>query len=104
MRPRFYRLRRRQFNPQLLPPPLHYYQSEFPGITITKKTGWLNVRCCFHEDLEPSLSINLDFGGFRCFACGEKGGDIVAFHQRRYHLPFIEAVNYFGAWEYDHDE
>ena len=100
---RFYRQRRRQFNPQLLPPPLSYYQSEFPGM-ITKKTGWVNMRCCFHEDTEPSLSINLDFGGFRCFGCGEKGGDIVAFHQRRYHCPFVETVNCFGAWEYDDDE
>ena len=80
--------RQRRFNPQRLPLPLHYYQ-------------WGSVRCCFHEDTQPSLRINLNFGGFHCFGCGEKGGDIVAFHQRRYHLTFIEAVNYFGAWEYE---
>jgi CHC2 zinc finger len=103
MKQSFYRQRRRQFNPQLLPPPLNYYQFEFPGM-IRKQAGWVNVCCCFHEDAEPSLSINLDFGGFRCFSCGEKGGDIVAFHQKRYHLTFVETVNLFRAWEYDNDE
>jgi hypothetical protein len=92
--------RRRQFNSQRLPAPLDYYQLEFPGLVV-KRAGWVNVHCCFHEDYQPSLSINLDFGGFHCFGCGEKGGDIVAFHQKRYHLPFVEVVNRFGAWEYN---
>ena len=95
----FFSRQRRQFNPQRLPAPLDYYQLEFPGLVVMR-TGWVNVHCCFHEDHQPSLSINLDFGGFHCFGCGEKGGDIVAFHQKRYHLPFVEVVNRFGAWEY----
>jgi hypothetical protein len=86
----------RKFNPQLLPSPVDYYHREFPKMII-KRAGWVNVRCCFHEDNAPSLSINLDFGGFHCFGCGEKGGDIIAFHQRRYHLSFVETVNRFGA-------
>ena len=94
--------RRRQFNPQHLPSPRDYYGLEFPGMMM-KQTGWVKVCCCFHEDTEPSLSINLDFGGFHCFSCGEKGGDIVAFHQKRHHLPFVETVNWFGAWDYTHD-
>ena len=49
------------------------------------------MRCCFHEDTQPSLRINLDFGGFHCFGCGEKGGDIVAFHQQRHHLTFCRS-------------
>jgi DNA primase len=31
-------------------------------------------------------------GGFFCFSCGEKGGDVVAFVQRRYNLTFPEAL------------
>lgn len=103
MTPRFYlSRRRRQFNPSYLPEPIHYYRHYFPQLPAI--TGWVSVRCCFHEDTQPSLGINLNFGGFHCFGCGEKGGDIVAFHQRRYHLTFIEAVNYFGAWEHDDAE
>jgi hypothetical protein len=32
------------------------------------------VRCPFHEDRRPSLSIDLTRGVFRCFGCGEQGG------------------------------
>ena len=93
---------RRQFNSSLLPAPVYYYRHCFPRLSAI--AGWVSVHCCFHEDTQPSLRINLDFGGFHCFSCGEKGGDIVAFHQKRYHLTFIEAVNYFGASEYDDAE
>lgn len=32
------------------------------------------VRCIFHQDDTPSLSINLKEGLFHCFGCGAKGG------------------------------
>lgn len=32
------------------------------------------VRCPFHGDTRPSLSIDLDRGLWVCFACGERGG------------------------------
>jgi DNA primase len=32
------------------------------------------VRCIFHEDGRPSLSIDLDGGVFNCFGCGAQGG------------------------------
>jgi hypothetical protein len=32
------------------------------------------VRCIFHEDRRPSLSVDLDRGLFHCFGCGEQGG------------------------------
>lgn len=98
----YFTRRQRQFNPKRLPAPLDYYQQIFSNLIA--KSGWVSVPCCFHEDTQPSLRINLDFGGFRCFSCGEKGGDMVAFHQKRHHLTFMEAVNFFGAWEYDHEE
>ncbi len=98
----YFSRRQRQFNPHHLPAPIHYYRHLFPKLSAI--TGWVSVRCCFHEDARPSLRINLDFGGFHCFGCGEKGGDIIAFHQKRYQLTFVEAVNYFGAWEYDDAE
>jgi DNA primase len=36
----------------------------------------------FHDDTNPSLSINLNIGCFNCFACGTKGGDLIAFHMK----------------------
>lgn len=32
------------------------------------------VRCIFHQDDKPSLSINISEGLFHCFGCGKKGG------------------------------
>jgi len=32
------------------------------------------VRCPFHDDRTPSLSVDLDRGVFHCFGCGEGGG------------------------------
>jgi len=33
----------------------------------------LVVCCPFHDDKNPSLSVNIKAGMFNCFSCGEKG-------------------------------
>jgi DNA primase len=86
-----------KFKRDSLPPPLDFYRREFPQLfnkTFSKK--WISVICCFHTDKHPSLSINLDTGAFRCFACGIKGRDIIAFAMLRYGLCFAEAVRLLG--------
>jgi hypothetical protein len=89
----------RKFDRSLLPTPASYYSKQFQKLKI--KSEWITTHCCFHDDKTPSLSINLVAGHFRCFGCGAKGGDIVAFHQLKYGMSFIEAVNCFGAWSYE---
>jgi DNA primase len=32
------------------------------------------VKCIFHNDDTPSLSVNIKEGVFHCFGCGAKGG------------------------------
>lgn len=91
-------IKQRYFSRDKLPSASKYYRQEFPQLKSSPKSDWVNVRCCFHDDRYPSLSINLNFGGFRCFACGVYDGDIIAFHMKRYGLSFIQTVNYFGAW------
>lgn len=86
------------FNRSLLLSPLFYYQQQFPF--IKPKSGWVQVHCCFHDDHTPSLSINLLHGNFICFACGTKGGDVIAFHQLRYKRDFISTVTELGAWDH----
>lgn len=63
------------------PAPYAYYKKIFPHIINSHE--WVNVRCCFHHDRNPSLSINLKSGGFICHACGAKGADILSFHMRK---------------------
>ena len=33
-----------------------------------------SVRCIFHQERTPSLSVDLDRGLFHCFGCGAEGG------------------------------
>jgi hypothetical protein len=86
----------KKFNPSLLPKPQQYYATVFSNLKI--KSDWINVRCCFHDDSNPSLSINLISGGFHCFACGICGCDVISFVMQRYHLTFKEACKQLGAW------
>ncbi len=86
------------FDRHCLPKPVNYYHQHFPALLMNPRSEWINVHCCFHDDKNPSLSINLSSGGFYCFGCGAKGGDVIAFHMQRYHVPFVEAVTFFGAW------
>jgi DNA primase len=89
----------RRFDRVLLPNIVDYYRQQFPSLRI--KPEWTAVCCPFHQDHKPSLSINLVSGGFHCFSCSARGGDIIAFHMRRYQMTFLETVSFFEAWCYD---
>ena len=45
----------------------------------TKQGVELRIRCPFHEDKTPSLSLTVNTGRFYCFGCRAKGGDILDF-------------------------
>lgn len=92
---------KRKFDPAQLPCPLMYYTNQFPEIKLNPNKAWCNVTCCFHEDENPSLDINLTEGQFNCWSCHEKGRDIVAFHQKRYGLSFVDAVTELGGWSHE---
>jgi len=80
----------------LLPTPASYYSNQFPNLNI--KSEWVKVLCPFHDDHTPSLNINTAFGGYRCWACGAKGGDVLAFQMQRYSQTFKEAAIALNAW------
>jgi len=50
---------------------LNHYQLEHPA----GKTQ-LKVRCPFHEEHTPSMSIHVTDGKFHCFGCGAKGNTL----------------------------
>lgn len=83
-------------------PPSEFFQSEI-DLQAGRNHGWVNGgRCPFHSDNRPgSFYVNLDSGGFNCFSCGSKGGDVIAFLMRRDDLAFPEALrylhNYYGV-------
>ena len=76
--------------------PSEYYLTQFPGISTNRK--FVKVKCPFHDDTRPSLSINLEEGWYRCFSCGAKGGGIVKFHMTRYSLNYKQTIKELEAF------
>ncbi|MBS0587035.1 MAG: hypothetical protein JSS37_03565 [Proteobacteria bacterium] len=74
--------------------PVDFYRSELPAMPLPLGSGWRDGGLCpFHPDKRAgSFRVNLATGAFICFSCGTKGGDIVAFIQKRDGLSFPEAV------------
>lgn len=51
--------------------------------------------CPFHDDHNPSLSINVDKQIYKCFVCGQ-GGNVFGFVKDYEQISFIEAVKKVG--------
>ena len=81
-----------------------FYRYELPDAKI-KRHGWNDGGLCpFHSDNTPgSFRINTDTGAFKCFACGTKGSDVIAFTMALHGLNFIESLtkltNDWGIYE-----
>lgn len=73
--------------------PFDFYHHELPNAPL-KRPAWNDGGLCpFHADNKPgSFRVNLTTGAFTCFACGTKGGDIIAFVMALYGLNFTEAL------------
>ena len=57
-----------------------------------KKNGKGYTVCCpFHEETQPSLSINVTKNLWQCFGCGE-AGDAISLVQKLEKISFVEAV------------
>lgn len=80
----------------LLPNAIEYYQTQ--KISLIGKDAWRDAICPFHKDTKPSLRVNVARGAYRCMVCGARGGDVLAFHQQKYGLNFVEACKQLGAW------
>jgi len=67
---------------------LSFYKQFFPNIqeNATKQ----NVICPFHEDKDPSMSIDFNTGLFYCHSC-KKGGDVFSFYMKYHSCSFSAA-------------
>jgi hypothetical protein len=84
------------FQPELLPPPRAFYEKELGKLTRPSR-GWVRGNCPFHESRSrASFSVNLDSGGFYCFGCEAKGGDILDFVKLRDRSISSELPKYLG--------
>jgi hypothetical protein len=90
-----------RFRKDLLPPARSFYEREL-GELRRPARGWASPKagCPFHDsESKTSFSVNLDTGGFYCFGCGAKGGDVVAFVMLRDKVDFKTAAKSQGAWD-----
>lgn len=78
-----------------LPEPLAYFEGE--GLTLTGRGRWRSAACQFHGGSD-SMRINVESGGWCCMACGERGGDVLAYAMQAHALDFMTAARRLGAW------
>ncbi|ANH11619.1 TPA: CHC2 zinc finger domain-containing protein [Legionella pneumophila] len=90
-------MKKQNFNRERLPSPSKYYKGQ--GLNLSGGLEWKTALCPFHEDTKPSLRVRLDEGCFCCMACGAKGGDVLAFHRKKYGLGFKDTAIELEAWE-----
>ncbi|WP_342616969.1 CHC2 zinc finger domain-containing protein [Rhodoferax sp. GW822-FHT02A01] len=81
-----------------LPEPLSYFESE--GLVLTSRGKWRTTSCSFHGGSD-SMRIRGDTGAWCCMSCGEKGGDVLAYHMAFHGMDFIDAAKALGAWVED---
>ncbi len=85
------------FDRDRLPDPGKFYEQELGD--LKGLTKWKTARCAFHgPDKNPSLSVNVETGGYHCHACGASGGDLIAFIRQRDGLSFVDACKRLGCW------
>jgi DNA primase len=73
--------------------PLGFYRHELPNASL-KKQGWNDGGLCpFHTDnAKGSFRVDTETGAFKCYSCGTKGGDVIAFCMALYGLNFTDAL------------
>jgi hypothetical protein len=90
---------RNYFDRSLIPPAKTFYERELGQLGRPDRKGWAAANCPFHRSKTGrSFSINLDSGGFHCFGCDAKGGDVISFAEKRYGLSFKDACIQLGCW------
>ncbi len=99
MKSQQYPKRPTRFYRKLLPEPLDFYARHLQ--TLKRNGKWAKAICSFHEDHNPSMSINVETGAYRCFACGARGGGVVDFYMQLHDVDFKTAAKALGAWGAD---
>lgn len=83
------------FNRNQLPDPVSYYEGE--GLILQKGKTWRTTSCNFHGGSD-SMRVNVTSGAWRCMACNESGGDVLAYQMRAHDMEFVEACKALGCW------
>ncbi len=72
-----------------------FYQELIPSLKVNAKPEALGL-CPFHDDHNPSMSVNLKSGLYHCHVCGA-GGDVFNFYMQVKGVDFPTALREIGA-------
>lgn len=85
------------FNRELLPEPASYFESQGLKLSGPRAAKWKTTECRFHGGSD-SMRVNVHTGAWVCMACGEKGGDVLAYEIATTGAEFVDACKALGAW------
>lgn len=68
-----------------------FYQNYFPSLPDANSQDEIILCCPFHEDVNPSFSINKATGLWKCFGKCDEGGDAYSFYQKMHDVGFSDA-------------
>ena len=74
---------------------LKFYQALVPSLKVNGKPEALGL-CAFHDDHNPSLSVNIETGLYHCPVCSA-GGDVFTFYQKIMGVDFPTALKEIGT-------
>ena len=83
------------FDRNLVPETVSYFEAD--GLKLSGRGKWRATECRFHNGCE-TMRINVATGGWVCMSCGEKGGDVLAYHMKLHGLEFVDTAKQLGAW------
>ena len=72
-----------------------FYQELIPSLKVNGKPESLGL-CPFHDDHNPSMSVNVETGLYHCPVCGA-GGDVFNFYMQFKGVAFPTALREIGA-------
>lgn len=82
---------------ELLPDPASYFEAQSLKLSGPRGAKWKTTSCVFHSGSD-SMRINTATGAWVCMACGEKGGDVLAYEMASTGAEFVDAAKAIGAW------
>ena len=88
------------YSRERLPDPITYYEAQGLNIQRRGRGPWRASSCPFCQSRD-NFNINLESGGFHCWGCAAKGGDVLAFHMAHASLDFVSAAKALGCWVED---
>ena len=79
------------FDRALLPAPATYFEAQNLKLSGPRNAKWKTTSCIFHGGSD-SMRVNVQSGAWVCMACGEKGGDVLAYEMHPPASSFVDAA------------